>query len=162
MNKLIHFVLMFGLWLLLTWSFEAGNVIAGILVAFGSAALFSRYFPRPVRNVAFFSRFLWAVLYVPYFIAYCIKANLDVAYRVLHRDLPIRPGIVKVKTILQSDMAKAILANSITLTPGTLTVDIVGDEMYIHWINVQGEGVDEHTRAIVQHFEKFLKRIFEP
>jgi multicomponent Na+:H+ antiporter subunit E len=153
---------MFGLWLLLTWSLEAGNVIAGLIVAAGSAVLFGRYFPHPVRNVVNPGQIFWAAVYLPYFIAYCVKANLDVTYRVLHRDLPIRPGIVKVKTTLQSDMAKAFLANSITLTPGTLTVDIVGDEMYIHWINVQGEGVEEHTRAIVQDFEKFVKRIFEP
>ena len=153
---------MFGLWLLLTWSLEAGNVIAGLVVAAGSAILLGRYFPHPVRNVAHLNRFLWALIYLPHFIVWCVKANLDVAYRVLHRDLPIRPGIVKVKTTLQSDMAKTMLANSITLTPGTLTVDIVGDEMYIHWINVQGEGMEEHTRAIVQNFEKFVKRIFEP
>jgi multicomponent Na+:H+ antiporter subunit E len=84
-----------------------------------------------------------------------------VAYRVLHPDMPIRPGIVKVRTDLESEMAKTFLANSITLTPGTLTVDIDGSDLYIHWINVVGEGVEAHSDLIVRRFEKLLRRVFE-
>lgn len=56
-----------------------------------------------------------------------IKANVDVAYRVLHPRIPIRPGIVVIRTSLKSNVAKLILANSITLTPGTFTLDVVDD-----------------------------------
>ena len=90
-----------------------------------------------------------------------VKANLDVAYRVLHMDLPIRPGIVKVKSTLQSDLGLTFLANSITLTPGTLTVDIIGNELYIHWINVLTDDPEQQTAIIVRRFENILKKVFE-
>ena len=99
MNRFLHFVFMFGLWLLLTWNLQTGNAVAGAFIAIGSMLLFGRYFPHPVQNVGNVVRFFWAALYLPYFLAYCVKANLDVAYRVLHRDVPIRPGIVRVMNI---------------------------------------------------------------
>ena len=68
---------------------------------------------------------------------------------------------MKVKTTLTTDMAKTFLANSITLTPGTLTVDIVDDTLYIHWINVTTEDPQEATEIIVRKFENLLKKVFE-
>ena len=76
--------------------------------------------------------------------------------------MPIRPGIVKIKTSLTSESAITALANSITLTPGTLTVDLTDDgTLYVHWINVRSDDVDEATRMIARKFEYFLERIFE-
>jgi multicomponent Na+:H+ antiporter subunit E len=87
---------------------------------------------------------------------------LDVVYRVIHPAMPIRPGIVKVKTSLKSDSARTALANSITLTPGTMTVDITDDGyLYIHWINVRTTDVEEASRKIVTPFEWFLAKIFD-
>jgi multicomponent Na+:H+ antiporter subunit E len=89
-------------------------------------------------------------------------ANLDVAYRALHPKMPINPGIVKIKTNLKTDSAITALANSITLTPGTMTVDVTDDGyLYIHWINVKSEDIEEATRIISQNFEWFIKKIFE-
>jgi multicomponent Na+:H+ antiporter subunit E len=84
-----------------------------------------------------------------------------VAYRVLHPDVPIRPGIVKVSTTLETRLARTFLANSITLTPGTLTVDIDGQDLYVHWIYVHTDDPEEQTRQIVRRFEGFLKKVFE-
>ncbi len=61
-----------------------------------------------------------------------IKANIDVATRVLDPDLPINPAIVEYQTKLKSNLAKTIYANSITLTPGTLTVEIDKNKLYVH------------------------------
>jgi multicomponent Na+:H+ antiporter subunit E len=80
---------------------------------------------------------------------------------VLHPAMPIRPGIVKVKTTLKSDFAKTLLANSITMTPGTITVDIIGDDMYIHWIYIRSEDPEVYTKIITGAFEKYIKRIVE-
>jgi len=74
--------------------------------------------------------------------------------------MPIKPGIVVIKTSLKSDIAKMILANSITLTPGTFTLDVIGDELLVHWINVKTEDIDEATNMIGQRFEKYLRVIF--
>ena len=102
-------------------------------------------------------------VYLPIFLWECVKANLDVAYRVLHPNLPINPGIVKVRTTLESDTALTFLANSITLTPGTLSVDIDKDKgvLYVHWIDVKAKDVESASRIIVQRFETILKKIFD-
>ncbi len=89
------------------------------------------------------------------------KANFDVAFRVLHPKRPINPGIVKIKTRIKSEMGKTFLANSITLTPGTFTVDIKDEFLYIHWINVKTTDVEEASRTIAGRFEKFLIKIFD-
>ncbi len=106
-------------------------------------------------------RIIWFLWYLPIFLWECVKANIDVAYRVLSPRMPIKPGIVKVRTGLKTDIAKTFLANSITMTPGTLSVDIKGDVLYIHWIYVRDEDMEKATQIIVSKFEKHLKRIFE-
>jgi multicomponent Na+:H+ antiporter subunit E len=63
-----------------------------------------------------------------------IIANIDVAKRALSPSMPIDPRIITFKTILRSDVARTTLANSITLTPGTVTVDIIDDVFYVHAI----------------------------
>jgi len=83
-----------------------------------------------------------------------------VALRVLTPSLPINPGIVEVKTKLTTDIGKMLLANAITLTPGTLTVDILDDRMFIHWIDVTSTDINEATRAIVSKFEKYLEVMY--
>jgi multicomponent Na+:H+ antiporter subunit E len=92
-----------------------------------------------------------------------LKANIEVAYRVVHPRLPIKPGIVKVRTSLQSDIAITLLANSITLTPGTMSVDVDKDRalLYVHWIDVRSPDMESATRIIVDRFERILRKIFE-
>jgi multicomponent Na+:H+ antiporter subunit E len=76
--------------------------------------------------------------------------------------MPIHPGIVKIKTSLKTDSGITALANSITLTPGTLTVDLTDDGyLYIHWINVKSDEVEAATQLIAEKFEWYLKKIFE-
>jgi multicomponent Na+:H+ antiporter subunit E len=104
--------------------------------------------------------FVYSLIYVFVFIKELIVSNLDVARRVVNPKLPIKPGIVKVKTKLNSKIAKTILANSITLTPGTLTVDIKDEYLYIHWIEITEDDLEGATKAIVEKFEKYLEVIF--
>jgi multicomponent Na+:H+ antiporter subunit E len=58
-------------------------------------------------------------------------------------------------------MGRTFLANSITLTPGTMSVDMIDDHLYIHWINVVSPDIQKDTEIIVAGFEKYLERIFE-
>lgn len=161
MKAVGQFIILFVLWLLLTWSLEPAQVIAGALVALLAVGLAGDIFLFKVGRAFNPVRIFWMLVYIPYLIWYIVLANFDVAYRVIHPDLPIRPGIVKIKTSLTTDMAKTFLANSITLTPGTLTVDIRGDELYVHWIYVKGRDIEEWTRNIAGRFEPILRRIFE-
>jgi len=160
-KKVAFFLLLLATWLLLTWSHDAQDVFVGIGFSLVLAAALGRIYPKVPEGLLEPRRWLWFLLYIPYFIYYCIKANFDVAYRVLHPHVPIRPGIVRVRTELQSDLAKTFLANSITLTPGTLTVDIDGQDLYIHWINITTDDPKEQTETIVRRFERMLKEIFE-
>ena len=160
MRKLILFVVLFGLWMLLVWRTTRQDLVAGFVLALGIAMVFGSVFLTEPKRFFAPKRWFLFLCYIPYFLYYCIRANFDVAYRVIHPDLPIRPGIVKVQTRLKSDLAKTFLANSITLTPGTLTVDIQEQTFYVHWINVP-EKPEEWTRLIIQRFEPLLAEIFE-
>jgi len=161
MKQLLCFLFTLALWLLLTWSLAWPDVAAGIFFALLVSTLLAQIYPDNPHKALDPRRWFWLMLYIPYFFYYCLRANFDVAYRVLHPDMPIRPGIVKVRTDLRSEMAKTLLANSITLTPGTLSIDIVGQDLYVHWINVRGEDPQVHTAEIVKRFERLLRRIFE-
>ncbi|MCF8231736.1 MAG: Na+/H+ antiporter subunit E [Bacteroidales bacterium] len=58
-------------------------------------------------------------------------------------------------------MARTMLANSITMTPGTITVDIIGDDIFVHWIYVKSDKPEEYAREVSGRFEKYIKKIFE-
>ena len=161
MKWLMCLVTVFALWLLLFWSVETPVLAAGLFFALIVGTALGDIFPDRIHLLLDPRRWLFLVIYLPYFLAYCIRANLDVAVRVIHPDVPIRPGIVKVRTSLTSEMAKTFLANSITLTPGTLTVDIDGQDFYVHWINIDTDDADKRTAEICGRFEPLLRRIFE-
>ena len=167
MRRLIYFVLAFIIWILLTWPFVEGKidgqvVIAGFIVSIFVAIMFHEILPKEHHIFISPVRVFWFLVYLPVFFYYVLMANLDVVYRALHPKMPIKPGIVKIKTTLKTESGITALANSITLTPGTLTVDLTDDGfMYIHWINVKSDVVEQATRHIAQRFEWFLKKIFE-
>ncbi len=101
--------------------------------------------------------------YFPVYWWECIKANLDVAYRVLHPRLPIRPAVVRVETGLKSDLALTVLANTISLTPGTTAIDVnpVTGVLYVHCMAAPPEEPDRKARIIVQRFARILKKVYE-
>ena len=161
MKYIAVFILSLIFWLLLTFRFTVPNLIVGSVASAICSAIFTRYYFKNVYKFLQPHRYFWFLIYLFIFIWECIKANLDVAYRVLHPAMPIRPGIVKVRTTLKSEFAKTLLANSITMTPGTITVDIIGDDMYIHWIYIKSEDPEVYTKIITGAFEKYIKRIIE-
>ena len=161
MKKLVLFIVSFLCWLILTWTVYLPSVLIGAGVSIFIAFWFADLFIQHPENFFQIKRLLYLLLYIPMFLYYCILANLDVAYRVLHPKLPIEPGIVKVKTTLSTPTGRVALANSITLTPGTLTVELTDDGyLYVHWINVKAIDVEEATKKIVRRFEPILKEVF--
>lgn len=162
-----YFVLWFLVWMLLSWPPCVKDAITGL-----AAAMFVYFMTigilRDTRSkspgkrslAANAARLVWFVYYVFVFLLECIKANIDVAFRVLHPDIPIKPGTLKVKTCLRSDIGLTFLANSVTLTPGTTTVDVdkEGGFIYVHCLYLRPgcRGV-----PAVDKFERVLKRIFE-
>jgi multicomponent Na+:H+ antiporter subunit E len=161
MRYITLFILSFLFWILLTFKLTFPNLIVGTIASIICSLFFGRFFVTNVYKLLQPRRYFWFIIYLFVFIRECLKANLDVAYRVLHPRMPIRPGIVKVKTSLKSDMAKMLLANSITMTPGTITVDIIDDDLYIHWIYIKSEDPEVYTGMITGAFEKYIKKIVE-
>ena len=170
-SRAILFILAFILWMLLSlplaWHDGRPNVyqhaLVGIVVAWFVSFMTGDMFVTRPHFFLHVSRYFWFAVFVPLFVWECFKANIDVAYRVAHPKVPIHPGIVKVKTKLKSETGITFLANSITLTPGTLTVDTDEEKgiLYVHWINVRDKDTEAATRMIVAKFEKILSKIFE-
>lgn len=100
------------------------------------------------------------VAYVLYYIKELVKSNINVALIVLSPALPVNPGIVTVRTKLKSSMGRMLLANSITLTPGTLTVDLDSEFLHIHWVTVDSPDIEAATQAIVAGFERYLEVMY--
>jgi len=161
MRHIVLFILSLIIWLLLTFSLTVPNIIVGIVASILTVVLFGKYF---IKNVSPFlqpQRYFWLIIYLFVFIWECIKANFDVAYRVLHPSMPIKPGIVKVKLGVKGDFARMMLANSITMTPGTISVDIIDDYIFIHWIYISTDNPEEYSEKVSGRFEKYIKKIFE-
>ncbi len=162
-RRLLDLIIYFVLWLFLTWSLDWQALLAGGILAVIFALILSGLLPERAERLFSPVRWFWAVAHLLSLALWIVVANFDVLYRVVHPNLPIRPGIVKVKTTLKTDEAKTFLANSITLTPGTLTVDVIDDWLYVHWINVHEnlEDTEAITRDIAGRFEVTLRRVFD-
>ena len=136
------FVLSFVTYLLLAWSGEALPAYEYVIALLVATILFlsirSRSHSRRY-GVEGLSLKRWGLfvcyLFGPFLFA-LIKANVDVALRIITGR--VKPGIVKISTGLNSSLGQTVLADSITLTPGTMTVEIdeSNGDLYIHWINV--------------------------
>lgn len=161
MKYITLFIGMFFLWMLLTFSLNVNNIVVGLAAAFIATLLFGYRFLSDWKKFYDPLRYFWGIIYMLVLIWECIKANFDVAYRVLSPKMPIKPGIVKVRCNLKSDIAKTFLANSITMTPGTITVDVIDNDLYVHWIYVSSQDKAVYTKKIIGRFEKLLKKVFE-
>ena len=147
-----------GLW---SWIEVAFGILLSAVVGFTARKVFVKKSFRMLNPVRWFT-FL-AYLIGPFFVALA-KANLDVAYRVITGK--IKPGIVRISPELKTDLGITMLANSITLTPGTLSVDIDENtnDLFIHWINVDEKALEKKPvdyQYVCGNFPKWVRRIAE-
>lgn len=161
MKVLATALLAFAVWAIVTWSFDAASLGLGFLVAAATAWALRRLEMEEARILLSPLRLFWALVYVAVLFSHIVRANLDVAYRVVHPKLPIRPGIARARTSLRTVAGRVLLANSITLTPGTLAVDLVGDLLYVHRIYVPEVDPDGATERDLAPFEALIRRILE-
>lgn len=168
MNRPVLFVLLLLFWILLTWRAEGPGpaypqeIGVGAVVAALAAWLLGRKGAAGAARWLEPRRYVFALAYLFVLGLYVVKANFEVAYRVLHPKLPIAPGIVRVKTRLTRASARTLLGNSITLCPGTLTVELEEDgTLFVHQIVVRSVEPEEAGREIVDRFEWFIHRILE-
>ena len=129
--------ILFAIWLLLSWHFD------GLLIAFGLATCTLAVWVGvrmgtvdresvPIHLVG------GALLYVPWLVWEIFKSNVRVARIILAPRLRVDPSIVHFRASQRTDLGRFIYANSITLTPGTVTTGIVGEDFEVHAI-VQSE-----------------------
>lgn len=158
------FVVSFLMYLLLVWSggrIAMFEVVVALVLAAVIAVLFRRWNPERKLSISGLNPRKWFdflhYLFGPFALGLA-KANIDVAKRVITGN--IRPGIVRVNPGLKTDLGKTILADSITLTPGTLTVDIDDDGwFYIHWLFVRDE--DPAEEELYGNFAYWARRLAE-
>lgn len=158
-----HYALVFFvsllLWVLLTGTLDRDELAAGTLVSLMVTLLFGSRF-----TIFTGFRFSWLapvyiLTYLGHFFIALVRANLDLAARILAPSLPINPALVEINTALKSPLGKLLLANTITLTPGTLTVDVVDNRLLVHWVYCPpGTDMQQATEKIAAAFEKHLSR----
>jgi multicomponent Na+:H+ antiporter subunit E len=168
MPKTTNITLQFlNLWLtlLLIWVIANGTLaydtlITGIVVTAAIAFAFAA-FSRVYSVIRWSPKVIaYYLMYLLVFIIELTRANLNVMRLVFSPRIVIEPGIVEIKTRLKSPIGRLALANSITLTPGTLVVDIKDDSLFIHWINIGAKDPVAATNAISSRFEKYLEVIY--
>jgi multicomponent Na+:H+ antiporter subunit E len=129
--------------LLLFWLMLMGRLTADVLVVGALASLtIALLYPN---GLSFFTElratpeaFVAGLRYFGYFFKELVKSNLRLTAIVLSPSLPVKPGIVKVRTRLKTRMGRLMLANSITLTPGTITVEVEPGRLLVHALTREG------------------------
>jgi multicomponent Na+:H+ antiporter subunit E len=151
--------LLFIVWLVVNASVELPIVATGAVVSLAVAALVVRR--GGVWRIGITPRKIFHFLAYTYvFFIELVKANINMLRYVYAPRIDIRPGIVKVNMPLKSPIGRLALANSIALTPGSLVMDLQGDALFIHWLDVRTTDTVEATRMIVGPFEKHLGAVF--
>jgi multicomponent Na+:H+ antiporter subunit E len=147
---ILLFVLLTGFWMLLSgWDpqeFFTAVIVSGIV-----SILTYRVFDKPGKSYP--KRFVYLLAYIPYYIWQEIKCHADVIYRIITGK--IDPAIVEVPNIHKSDWGTMALSNSITMTPGTLTLEVDKDSLFVHWIYAHGD-----KKGISGAFDKLLTKIW--
>lgn len=159
-GRVVLFVTLLLFWVLLNGSLSTDVLWVGVV----AAAVITVFFRE---HMGWFSELrltpgalATTVAYIFFYMKELAKSNINVASIVLSPDLPVNPGIVTVRTKLKTAMGRMLLANSITLTPGTLSVDLEGDLLHIHWVTVDSPDIEGATQAIVAGFERYLEVMY--
>jgi multicomponent Na+:H+ antiporter subunit E len=143
-------------WVALTGQFTPTNLVAGFVLSHLLLWLTQRtgepapYFVKARQVVSFALFFLWQM----------IKANVHVAARVLSPRFRMHPGVIAIPLEVQTDAEITLLANLITLTPGTLSIDVSADRkvLYVHTMDL-GNDPDEYRELIKQGFERRVREV---
>jgi multicomponent Na+:H+ antiporter subunit E len=144
-------------WVSLNGEFNAENLGVGLVLGYAmlwlthSRARSSDYFLRVMRTISFVIFYIWEV----------VLANLRVAAMVLSPTFKMRPGIIAIPLSIKTDAAITLLANLITLTPGTLSIDVSDDRktLYVHTVNLNDP--ESFRKSIKEGFERRVQELME-
>ena len=157
---LLYLVLTAGSGNLFLWSKE--ELIIGAILAVVVAPIVKNRFTSTSLRMLNPKRWFLFLAYLGPFLWAMAKANIDVAYRVITGK--INPGIVRISPGLKNDLSLTMLANSITLTPGTLSVEVDEEtnDLYVHWIWVKSEALERMPRDykdVCGNFPDWARRV---
>jgi multicomponent Na+:H+ antiporter subunit E len=162
------YVMQLAVWIVLTGSLSLSALVsglAGILVARG---VFGRVFLRGAKNRSLADvavRGWVAIRLIPIFLSEAFSAAVILAYMAMQPRLRFRSGVIRVPTTLKNRFAITVLANLVTLSPGTMTLDFDHEEScyYIHCVDLRDLDLEGEAgrRAVIERFEEPLRRIFE-
>lgn len=155
-NWFVTNLLLTFIWVALTGSFSFANYLFGYVISFFILWLISdskddtKYFVMLPKLIAFFFFFNYEL----------IKANLQVAYEVITPNYQMTPGIVRIPLDVKSDIGITLLANLISLTPGTLSLDVSNDKkvLYVHAMYLTDK--EKFIASIKNGFEKRILDIW--
>jgi multicomponent Na+:H+ antiporter subunit E len=140
---ILIFSLLMGFWLLLSATLHWQHLLVGTILSLGLTLVWSQIQIGDGRRTSFTPKQLLLLIYYLLCLVWeVLKANIMVALIVLNPRLPISPGIVIMRNELNRDLVRVLYANSITLTPGTITIDLSDDCHIVHAItDPAGRGV---------------------
>lgn len=144
----------------LTLQSVLANFLVGIVVGLPVAFVFRRLYEEEIDIRRPFRTMPYVILYVVLFLKEIVVANVDVAYRVLAPHMPLEPQVILVPLRVETSLGITTIANSITITPGTVTLDHDPDEnaLYVHVIDGRDpESIVEPIRT----WENYALRIFD-
>lgn len=153
-------VLLSLIWLALTSSFDIQSITAGATISAVLAYVFARRLAIWRTIHAGPSRVYHFLLYTGAFFRELVRANLAVMRYVYAPRIRIQPGIVRAKTRLKSPVGRLALANSVTLTPGSLVLDVDGDDLVVHCLDLTGADPEQVAADAIRPVETHLEKVF--
>lgn len=149
------FILLLLIWFVFNGKITMEITVLGIILCACIYLFMCRFMGYSVRkDIALTKKSVYFLYYIVVLIAEIIKANIQVIHFVLDDREIVEPVIVEHRTRLKTNLGRVILANSITLTPGTITVSLEGDELVIHCLDsTMAEGIEDTV------FERLLEKM---
>ena len=157
MQILLLNVLLAGAWGALSGNFEPGNLVFGFVLGY----LILWLLVRSSDERRYFRRVPQVLEFVLFFLYELIKSNIRVASTVLSPRLNLRPAVVAIPLDLQEDAPIILLMNLLTLTPGSLALDVSTDRkvLFIHTLWV--DDIEQFKQEVKTGFERRVKDLFE-
>ena len=139
------FILFFVLWIIFNGRITAEIAGFGVAVAILVFCFLCRFMDYSIKKeLRVYANLFGGISYIALLVKEIFKANFGVMRMIFSQKYEIEPTLVKFRTDLKSDTMRAVLANSITLTPGTITVALQGDEYLVHCLDKDmAEGMED-------------------
>jgi multicomponent Na+:H+ antiporter subunit E len=151
-------------WIILSPYLSLEYLLAGIVLSSAVGIAFGRFAMEEVGwNFLSPRRWFYFMVYLLVLLRGILLAGVLLASTILRREMVISPGVVAIPTNLKKRWELTLLANSITLTPGTFFLDLDEDAhvLYVHWISIRSEDVADMRRMITESYERILSKVFE-